>query len=119
MNLSFFPVRRIDLIFNITYQEDLEKIRRLFLETAANNPLSLEDPIPSVSIQNFNDSAILIQLSVWVNRENYNDLKNQLLENIKAAFTKQQMAIPFPCYSLYSTVPLRIAITPSSETPKT
>jgi small-conductance mechanosensitive channel len=94
--LTKFPIRRIDLQLGVAYKEDIAKVRELLLQLAEKNPLSLEEPKPLFIFLGFGDSAINLQFSIWVKRENFLDLKNAIQEEIKTAFEHEGIEIPFP-----------------------
>ncbi len=102
INLSYFPMRRIDLVIGVAYKEDIDHVRHVFLRLADANPLSLKDPKPFIAILDFGESAINIQFSIWTAREHYNELKNRIQEQIKMAFEKQGIELPFPARTLYT-----------------
>jgi small-conductance mechanosensitive channel len=94
--LTKFPIRRIDLQLGVAYKEDIAKVRELLFQLAEKNPLSLEEPKPLFIFLGFGDSAINLQFSIWVKRENFLDLKNAIQEEIKTAFEHEGIEIPFP-----------------------
>ena len=94
--LTKFPIRRIDLQLGVAYKEDIAKVRELLFQLAEKNPLSLEEPKPLFIFLGFGDSAINLQFSIWVKRENFLDLKNSIQEEIKTAFEHDGIEIPFP-----------------------
>jgi small-conductance mechanosensitive channel len=100
VNLTHFPIRRIDIQVGVAYKEDLDRVRRVLLDVADKNPLCLEEPEPLYIFQGFGDSALNIQFSVWAQRENYLTLKNNIQAEIKRAFDEQGIEIPFPQRSL-------------------
>lgn len=101
-NLSRFPIRRVDMKLGVAYKEDLDRVRRILLQTATDNPLSLEDPEPKVIFQGFGDSSLDLQLSVWALRENYLALRNSIATDVKNALDREGIEIPFPHVSLYT-----------------
>ncbi len=100
--LTKFPIRRADLKLGIAYKEDVERVRNLLTSLAANNPLCLDEPAPLFILVGFGDSSVDIQFSVWAQRENFLALKNSLYEEIKTAFDREGIEIPFPHISVYS-----------------
>ena len=102
INLTKFPIRRIDVKVGIAYKEDISKAREVLFNVADNNPLCLDEPRPLYIFQGFGDSSLNIQFSVWVKRENYLDLRNSIQEEIKKAFDKEGIEIPFPHHTIYS-----------------
>lgn len=95
-NLSRFPIRRIDLLIGVGYSTDLSHARDVLMETAHRNPLSLEEPPPLFQVRGFGGSSLDLQFSVWVRREAYLQLKNEIQEEIKEAFDTAGIEIPFP-----------------------
>jgi small-conductance mechanosensitive channel len=100
--LTKFPIRRLDLQISVAYKEDIGRVRDILFGVAEKNPLSLEEPQPLFIFQGFGDSALEIQFSVWVLRDNYLLLKNSIYEEIKQAFDAADVEIPFPHRSLYT-----------------
>lgn len=88
INASYFPKRRIDLIFNISYKENLTQIKNILFNAATKNILSLKDPEPSFTINALGDSTINIKFSIWSTQENFNIVKNTILEEINNALAE-------------------------------
>lgn len=101
VNLSRFPIRRIDLTMGIAYDSDIQRARNVLLKVASDNPLCLEEPRPTVNMQGFGESSINLQFSVWTARKNYGDLRDDIQEQIKLAFDKAGIEFPFPTRTLY------------------
>lgn len=101
-NLSYFPIRRADLNIGVAYKEDLEKVKTVLFDVADRNPLCLMEPKPLLQILSFGDSAVNIQFSVWVSRSHFLDLQSTIHSDIKTAFEKQQIEMPFPSRSLFA-----------------
>lgn len=100
--LTRFPIRRADLLVGVAYKEDIDRVRDVLMTVADLNPLCLEEPKPLFIFQGFGDSAVNIQFSVWAKRENFLELKNSIQTEIKQAFDKAGIEIPFPHRSLYA-----------------
>lgn len=101
-NVTRFPIRRIDLEVGVAYKEDLEKVRSVLEQVARLNPLCLDEPEPLYSIRQFGASSIDILFGVWVEKDNYLKVKNALFQEIKQAFDKEGIEIPFPHVSIYT-----------------
>jgi small-conductance mechanosensitive channel len=117
--LTKFPIRRCDLQLGVAYKEDLTKVRQLLFEVADKNPLCLAEPEPLFFFQEFDDSSLNIQFSVWVRQEEWITVKTNLQLEIKMAFDRAGIEIPFPHRTFYTgslTDPFPISIvSPSSE----
>lgn len=101
-NMSAFPIRRVDIKVGVAYKEDLEEVRDLLFEVAAQNPLCLAEPKPMVLIDGYGDSAVDLLFLTWASRPNWLELKNQLHIEVKKALDTAGVEIPFPHLSVYS-----------------
>lgn len=121
MTLTKFPIRRIDLQIGVAYKEDTDRVREILFTVAESEPLVLEEPKPLYIFRGFGDSSLNIQFSVWVQRENYLEVRNRIQEEIKRAFDAAGVEIPFPHRALYSgsvtdPFPVQIVTTGDSST---
>jgi small-conductance mechanosensitive channel len=117
-NNTFFPIRRYDLKVGVAYKEDLDRVRRILLEVAEANPLVLIDPKPLFIFLGFGDSSLDMQFSVWATRENFLEMRNQMHLQVKAAFDRHGVEIPFPHRTLYAgseTTPLPVRLVGEGE----
>lgn len=102
VNVTRFPIRRLDVVVGVAYKEDLRKVFEILKEVARKNPLCLEEPEPLILMQGFGSSSIDILFAVWFERANYRDVKNSIIMEIKEAFDREGIEIPFPHVSLYA-----------------
>ena len=100
-NLTRFPIRRFDLLLGVAYKEQISRVRSVLLDVADKNPLCLDEPTPMFLFLGFGDSALNIQFSVWSKRESFRDLRNSLQEEVKLAFDRAGIEIPFPQRTVY------------------
>ena len=101
-NLNRFPIRRYDLRVGVAYREDLGRVRQVLLDVADRNPLCLEEPAPLVIAQGYGASSIDFQLSVWARREAYLEVRNQIHQQVKEAFDREGIEIPFPQMTMHT-----------------
>lgn len=102
INLTRFPLRRVNIKVAVAYKEDLNKVRNLFTEIAAAEPLALQDPAPAIMAESFGDSGINFMFGVWGKKEEFFDLKTSLMIRIKETFDTNNIEMPFPHISLYA-----------------
>ncbi len=102
VNLSYFSKRRVDLILGVASDVDFETLKTVLLNVARNNAFSVSDPEPKVIISDFGASTLNIKFSVWGTTIHYSDLKNTLQEEIKVAFKKANIDMPFPQMTIHS-----------------
>lgn len=101
-NVTKFPIRRLDFQIGAAYKEDLRKVKSVLENVARNNPLCLEEPEPYILFQSFGDSSINITLGVWFEKANYTAVKNSVFIEIKEAFDREGIEMPFPHVSVYA-----------------
>ena len=102
INVTRFPIRRLDFQVSVAYKEDLKKVKAILENVARNNPLCLEEPEPVIVFQTFGASSIDLMLGVWFEKANYLAVKNSVFIEIKEAFDREGIEIPFPHVSLYA-----------------
>lgn len=105
-NLTYYPIRRYDMMLGVAYGTDLNRAREVLLEAATRSQLCLEEPAPLIIFQGFGESALDIQFSVWATRENYLEMRNQIHEAVRSAFADSGIVIPFPQRTLSGAVEL-------------
>ena len=96
INITRYPIRRLDIYVSVSYNDNLEKVKTVFMDIIANEPLALKEPAPLFSIEKFDESGIKILYGVWVNKEDYLALKNSLMMNLKDKFEHEHVTIPYP-----------------------
>ncbi len=100
-NITRFPIRRLDVRLGVAYKEDPERVRRVLLEIAEQNPMALMEPEPIVVFEMFGESSLDMLFAVWTTRENFLSLKNSIQQTVKKRFDEEGIEIPFPHRTLY------------------
>ena len=101
-NLTFFPIRRIDVMVGVAYKENIERVRAVLFAVADANPECLDEPRPQFYFEGFGDSALMMRFGVWTRKEGFYQLKNTIHIQIKEALDREGIEIPFPHRTLYS-----------------
>ena len=96
INVTEQKTRRVDMDITVDYGSDVEKVKSILLNLANNHSLVLKDPAPMARLSAHGDSALVFVYRVWCNKENYWDVRFDLLESVKAEFDKEGISIPFP-----------------------
>ena len=113
VNLTRFPLRRIDLPVGVAYKEDIGKVKALLLDIAEEDPLCLEEPKPFALVSDFGASSVDLQFSFWVRRTDIMEVRTRMIENVKTRFDQAGIEIPFPHTSVYAgsaSEPFRIQL---------
>lgn len=88
--------RRVDLEFGISYDADIPKAKEILAGVCREAPLVLDDPAPSIGVLRHDDSAVVLELLAWCATEDYFKTDYYLKEEVKRAFDKGGISIPFP-----------------------
>ena len=96
VNYSANDTRRLDLTFSISYNTDLDLAKKVLLSCAKLDERIFSDPAPVVYITEHADSAVMIQLRVWLRKENYWDVNFAMIEQVKRSFDQLGVEIPYP-----------------------
>ena len=119
-NITYFPIRRMDIKIGVAYKEDVRRVREVLLDIAHRNPFCLEEPEPLIVFSDFGDSALELLYAVWFQKTDYLALKNSIMQEIKERFDAEGIEIPFPHRTLYvgsrtDPFPVRLAAGPADE----
>ncbi len=115
INVTRFPIRRMDISLSVAYKEDLQHVVTTLEEIAAKNPIVLDEPEPLIILQNFGTNGIELIFAVWHERENFLKVKNSIYLDIKETFAREGIEIPVLHISLYAgeaTKPIPVKIEP-------
>lgn len=101
INITRFPIRRVDVRVGVAYKEDATRIREILLDIAEKNPTCLMEPAPVVVFEGFGESSLNFLFGVWATQQNFLKLRNSIQEDLKARFDAEGIEIPFPHRTLY------------------
>lgn len=94
-NYSAMATRRLDLNYLVGYGEDLAVVKRVLTTLTEENPLVLSEPAPVVAVGEHKESGIVVGVKIWCKTDDYWTLYSEMQENVKNAFEKAGIAIPF------------------------
>lgn len=95
-NITANDTRRVDMVFGISYDDDIKKAEQILNEMVKAEPKVLSDPGPTVAVAELADSSVNFVVRPWVKTSDYWDVKFALTEKIKLAFDEAGISIPFP-----------------------
>ncbi len=96
VNITRFPIRRMDLFFTVSYKEDLNQVMEILKETGKNNILCLDEPNPFILIKEFGESGIDFQFGIWFEKSDYVAARNSVLTDLLENFREAGITIPYP-----------------------
>lgn len=118
INISRFPIRRMDIDLGVAYKEDIRRVLEILKDIADKNPYSLDEPEPLIFFNNFGASALEIRFCLWFVKENFFDLRTTIFVDIKERLDAEGIEIPFPHRTLYTgevTKPFPVKVVSGEE----
>ena len=94
-NYSANETRRVDFIFDISYDDDIAQAKEIIREILEKDNRVLKEPKPVIAVSTLASSSVQIIARPWVNTPNYYAVYWQVTENVKIAFDKAGISIPF------------------------
>lgn len=88
--------RRIDVTVGIAYDEDIRNAKEILYKVLQEEEGILKEEDRRVFVDNLADSAVILNVRGWAQKENYWETKWRLTENIKYALDEAGVRIPFP-----------------------
>jgi len=101
INYSEKDTRRIDMIFSISYEDDIDHAKNIILQLINSEPEVLKEPAPVVAVGELADSSVNILVRPWVKTGSYFETKFRLTEQIKKKFDEENISIPYPQSDVY------------------
>ena len=96
VNFSTEPTRRVDLLFGIGYNDDIEKAKKVLNNIVENDDRVLKEPKPIIAVGELADSSVNFKVLIWCNASDYWNVFFDMHEKVKLTFDKEGIGIPFP-----------------------
>jgi small conductance mechanosensitive channel len=95
-NYSQLGYRRADMLFTISYKDDLPKAKQLLQEIVESDDRVLDEPPPIIGVQELGDKGVLFNVWPFVDMPNFVAVKQAISEQVKLRFDEAGITIPFP-----------------------
>ncbi len=96
VNYSAHDIRRQDLVYSISYENDLLAAKALLAGLVENHPLVLKEPAPPrVVVSEYAASSVNLTAQLWCSGKEYWNLRFDLNEKVKALFDENGIVIPY------------------------
>lgn len=88
--------RRVDLVFGISYSDDIPKTEAVLKEIVSEHPKVLKDPEAMIRLHELADSSVNFIVRPWVEADDYWDVYWDITREVKMRFDREGISIPFP-----------------------
>ena len=95
VNFSMKDKRRLDVDIDVSYDNDIELVKKTLNKIINKDERILKDEDIFVRLTNYKDSSMTYTIRVWTKKDDLFNVKFDLLENIKKEFDKEKIVIPY------------------------
>jgi small conductance mechanosensitive channel len=96
VNITRAGRRRIELVFGVDYEDDLDLAITTLLALAAADQRVLSTPKPWARVTALLDSSVSVTLRCWASPEDWTDTKFDLIKAAKQGLEAQGLSFPYP-----------------------
>jgi small conductance mechanosensitive channel len=104
-NVTAQKIRRVDLVFGISYESDVDHADAVLRGILEKNPRVLADPEPRVEVHALNESSVDFVVRPWVQTEDYWEAYWEITREVKKRFDAEGISIPYPQRDVHLRVP--------------
>ena len=95
-NINAEKIRRIDMLFGIGYEDDIELADELLHQIVDDYELVLADPPTVIRLHNLGESSVDLIVRPWVKTSDYWTAYWHITKTVKKRFDEMGISIPFP-----------------------
>ena len=96
VNWTAKGTRRVDMVFGIGYDDDIDKAKQIMADILAKDDRVLKDPAPTIAVSELADSSVNFVVRPWSKVEDYWGIYFATTENVKKEFDAAGISIPYP-----------------------
>lgn len=96
VNYSDRDTRRVDMVFGISYHDDIKMAKVILQNVLEQDERILTDPEPTIAVSQLGDSSVNLIVRPWVKTDDYWPVLWDLTEAIKLRFDQEGIRIPYP-----------------------
>lgn len=95
-NYSGYPTRRVDVVFGIDYEDDMDKAQEVIKAIVSADTRILTTPEPFVRVTNLNASSVDVTVRAWALTADYWPVRFDLVKKGKESLDAAGISIPYP-----------------------
>ncbi len=100
-NFSSNDTRRNDIVLGISYDDDIANAIAVVNAVLGKDPRVLSDPEPLVAVSELADSSVNLVVRPWCRREDYWNLRCDLIRRFKEELERGGCTIPYPQHDVH------------------
>ena len=96
INFTAEEQRRLDLYFDVSYDDDLDHALKVLLDTANAHEQVLQKDTTWTGVNALASSSVQLRLRAWVATSDFVQIRADLNKAVKQAFDREGITIPYP-----------------------
>lgn len=96
MNVTGQKLRRTDIIYRVSYSDDVDVVQRILEELIDADERWLDDPEPLVRLKQYSESSIDFMVRAYAKTDEFWEAVWALNKSVKKRFDEEGITIPFP-----------------------
>ncbi|MGB2925017.1 MAG: mechanosensitive ion channel domain-containing protein [Limnothrix sp.] len=97
VNVTINQKLRVDLVFGVGYEADIDTTKRILEEVATQDSRVLDTPAPPrIEMDELADSSVNFVMRIWIKSEDYLTIRFGITEEVKRRLDEAGINIPFP-----------------------
>ena len=96
VNWTVKGTRRVDMVFGIGYDDDIDTARDIIKDIIAQDNRILKEPAFQIAVSELADSSVNFVVRPWVKAGDYWDVYFDTTEKVKKTFDEKGISIPYP-----------------------
>jgi len=105
-NITYHPVRRVDIEVGADYSADIDETRRVLEKAIRTVTQRVSDPEPAVVLAGLGASSVDWSVRIWARGEDFGDAKQALLRAVKIELDQAGIGIPYPQMDVHVDQPV-------------
>ena len=95
--------RRLDLVYSISYGDDIAKAKNVLAEVIKSDKRIFTDPEPIIAVKEHAANSVNLACLIWCTADEYWDVFYAMQENVKLAFDENGKSIPYGQHDVHIT----------------
>lgn len=95
-NVTAQKTRRVDMVFGISYSDDVLHTEQVLNDILRNHPKVLNEPPPVVRLHELGESSVDFVVRPWTRTADYWEVYWDVTREVKLRFDREGISIPFP-----------------------
>jgi len=118
-NTTGSDTRRVDMVFRVGYDDDIEQAQRLLGSALESHPLVLKEPEPTIAVQNLGAISVDLICRPWARTEDYWEVYRSITRDVKERFQAAGLKPPYLQAHLQLPAPFPDNSAPGTPRPAT